>query len=257
MGREVRRVPLDFNWPIDKVWKGFVNPYYRPCPSPDCRNGQTIARARLEDIVRLISISAHDAGCVGRSHPYFYAGTFISSRGDVPGKDLLELTKGIEKAGQKIGAHTLEWTIEKTLMTMAGLDPDTWGMCPICHGENIDPALQEQYEKWECQDPPSGEGWQMWETVSEGSPISPVFATPEKLAQWLADTGASTFGSMTAPYDVWLKMIVGSGWAPSAVALPGVGLVSGVYAATITDDDKPAQAHSTTEALVRMGARLL
>ena len=27
MGREVKRVALDFNWPINKVWEGFLNPY--------------------------------------------------------------------------------------------------------------------------------------------------------------------------------------------------------------------------------------
>jgi hypothetical protein len=27
MGREIRRVPLDFAWPIDMVWKGFLSPY--------------------------------------------------------------------------------------------------------------------------------------------------------------------------------------------------------------------------------------
>jgi hypothetical protein len=23
MGREIKRVPLDFDWPLDKVWHGF------------------------------------------------------------------------------------------------------------------------------------------------------------------------------------------------------------------------------------------
>ncbi len=60
-------------------------------------------------------------------------------------------------------------------------------------------------------------GWQMWETTSEGSPMSPVFETPEELARWLADTEASAFGDMTASYEEWLGMITGHGSAPSAV----------------------------------------
>lgn len=28
MGREIKRVALDFEWPIDKVWKGYINPHY-------------------------------------------------------------------------------------------------------------------------------------------------------------------------------------------------------------------------------------
>ena len=33
-------------------------------------------------------------------------------------------------------------------------------------------------------DPPEGDGWQLWQTVS-GGPISPVFATPEELIDWM------------------------------------------------------------------------
>ena len=36
--------------------------------------------------------------------------------------------------------------------------------------------------------------YQMYETCTEGTPISPVMETPENLARWLADNGASAFG---------------------------------------------------------------
>ena len=71
--------------------------------------------------------------------------------------------------------------------------------------------------------------YMMYEDTSEGTPISPAFATPEELAQWLTDTGASAFGSSTATYDQWLLVAQGSS-APSAVYIPGTGLVSGVQA---------------------------
>lgn len=71
--------------------------------------------------------------------------------------------------------------------------------------------------------------YMMYETCSEGSPISPAFATPEELARWLADTGASSFGDCTASYDEWLHMITGDGWAVSAVVTNGV-IKSGVEA---------------------------
>ena len=87
--------------------------------------------------------------------------------------------------------------------------------------------LVEKYTHHLRFDPPAGEGWQMWETVSEGSPMSPVFATPEELAQWLADTGASALADRTATYDQWLKMIH-AGWAISAMYSPSTGWVSGV-----------------------------
>ena len=52
----------------------------------------------------------------------------------------------------------------------------------------------------------------MYEDTSEGTPISPAFATPEELARWLADNNASAFGSSTASYEAWLRVALG-GWA--------------------------------------------
>ena len=66
----------------------------------------------------------------------------------------------------------------------------------------------------------------MYETTSEGTPISPAFKDPEELAKWLSDTGASSFGSRTASYDQWL-CVIRAGWAPSAIAT-NAGIVSGV-----------------------------
>lgn len=68
--------------------------------------------------------------------------------------------------------------------------------------------------------------YQMYETCSEGTPISPVFATPEEVARWCADNGASAFADMTAPYEHWLAIARG-GWAPSMVMENGV-MKSGV-----------------------------
>lgn len=69
--------------------------------------------------------------------------------------------------------------------------------------------------------------FRMYENTSEGTPISPAFATPEELARWLADTGASAFASMTATYEQWLATIM-RGSAVSAVFSSATGLVSGV-----------------------------
>lgn len=68
--------------------------------------------------------------------------------------------------------------------------------------------------------------YMMYEDTSEGTPISPAFATPEELAKWLVDTGASSFGDMGATYEQWLNVCNG-GWAPSMVYDNGV-LKSGV-----------------------------
>ena len=68
----------------------------------------------------------------------------------------------------------------------------------------------------------------MYETTSEGTPISPAFETPEELARWLADNNASAFGRMTATYDQWLATCK-AGWAPSAI-MDSTGFHSGVEA---------------------------
>jgi hypothetical protein len=57
---------------------------------------------------------------------------------------------------------------------------------------------------------------QMYEDTSEGTPISPVMETPEELARWLADNGASAFAGQTATYEQWLATIK-RGFACSAV----------------------------------------
>ena len=54
-------------------------------------------------------------------------------------------------------------------------------------------------------EPPKGNGYQLWETVSEGSPSSPVFKTAEELAKW-CETNATIFASEKCSYDKWLKM---------------------------------------------------
>ena len=70
--------------------------------------------------------------------------------------------------------------------------------------------------------------YMMYEDASEGTPISPAFSTPEELARWLADTGASACGDITANYEGWLRVALG-GFAPSFV-LSSEGFVNGVDA---------------------------
>ena len=74
------------------------------------------------------------------------------------------------------------------------------------------------YWEWEDRRPPVAKEWyrpefdapadhlQMYETVSEGTPVSPVFETKAELAQWLVGQGHSEEAAAG---------FVGSGWAPS------------------------------------------
>ena len=68
--------------------------------------------------------------------------------------------------------------------------------------------------------------WQMYENTSEGTPISPVCASAEDLATWLADNVANAGAGRTGSYDQWLRTIH-EGWSPTFVITNGV-LRSGV-----------------------------
>lgn len=94
------------------------------------------------------------------------------------------------------------------------------------------PSIDEYMPEW-----PEDEATHlmMYENTSEGTPISPAFETPEELARWLADNGASAFAGETATYGQWLAMI-GDGFAVSAMYSAETGLISGVAAAAMKDD---------------------
>jgi hypothetical protein len=79
--------------------------------------------------------------------------------------------------------------------------------------------------------------YMMYENTTEGTPISPAFATPEELAQWLVDNGASAFGGETASYKGWLATVRG-GYAPSAILDSVNGLRPGMDFAA---EDKPGR----------------
>ncbi len=70
------------------------------------------------------------------------------------------------------------------------------------------PEIRQKYEGWEKEDPPTGDGYQLWEDCSEGSPVSPVFASLDELCAW-AEENATTFGPYRATADEWREMLDG------------------------------------------------
>lgn len=55
-------------------------------------------------------------------------------------------------------------------------------------------------------EPPIGEGYQLWETTSKGSPQSPVFSSLEELSEWCSEN-TTTFGSFKATKEKWKEML--------------------------------------------------
>jgi len=97
------------------------------------------------------------------------------------------------------------------------------------------------FEEWDGQKPKKEDympdfppeqktHYQMYETCTEGTPISPVMETPKELARWLTDNGASAFGEQTATYKEWLNTI-NSGGSTGFYITKKCEIISGVAAA--------------------------
>lgn len=136
--------------------------------------------------------------------------------------------------GERLHERTREWD-EEAALWVKGLRKDFGTGEPKPHGKDYSyeywggsrPNPVEYMPVWT---PEEATHYMMYENTTEGTPISPAFATPEELARWLADTGASAFASQTASYESWLRVVKG-GYAPSAVVSGGT-VTSGVAALT-------------------------
>jgi len=170
-----------------------------------------------------IALSGDDAR-KGEAHPYFYSAPLHNTAGRLPpSPDMADLTAGLAGRAPSFMGHDScdRWNAITKIIAAAGL-PENWGVCQHCGGDCVDPSVKEAYEAWTETLPPSGDGYQLWSTTTEGTPMTPVFATPEGLARHCADNLVSSFGSNTCDYDTWLKFIKGPGWAPSVIITGGV-----------------------------------
>ncbi len=83
------------------------------------------------------------------------------------------------------------------------------GKCEHCAGEGHtwpSEEVKNDCENWENYEPPTGEGYQLWETTSEGSPTSPVFKTLDELCEY-AEKNCTTFGSSKTTKENWKRML--------------------------------------------------
>lgn len=217
MSREIKRVPVDWDWPLNKVWEGYLTPAkLRAAACPDCCDerggygcGSTAARKWVEGWLHLLGMMAEDvraqsfAGADNqftqfgddraRMHPYLKDLQKICIyEHRRPSPDIVELVDGLRGERKTVSfgySSDVAYKLIKVLTEQAGL-PEDWGYCPTCKGEGSvetypgQRAEAEAYHETE-HEPPEGDGWQVWETVSEGSPISPVFPEREGLILWL------------------------------------------------------------------------
>lgn len=291
MGRQLRRVALDFNWPQDTVWKGFINPHYdkqHDCEACNHSGYSPQAYHLYQQWYGYVHFNPESRGSrpwtpedapvkafaernVGRS-PNFYGSSDAAIE-----REALRLSNhfnrsmshhlnqedvdALVEAGRLVDfTHT--WTrgegwkpkipayhptaAEVNAWSLQGMGHDSINQgvvvraacvraghpvdCEHCAGEGViwdSPEAKQLAETWEEEQPPSGPGYQLWETVTEGSPISPVFERPEDLARWLVHNPAGIDEGTT--FEQWMAFICGDGWAPSLVMGDGQ-VMSGVVA---------------------------
>lgn len=236
MGRKLRRVALDFSWPLNEAWKGYRDDFEpRECPSEECHHGANLLSGWIDCIAHLLCLLDDDRPNRTRDpHPWLKEIPFAPDK--LPPREMAE--KFIIKLGARpnnfFGHDAIDrWKVAKSILKAGGMTEIT---CPICKGDAIHPEDQSRVNSWKPTDPPKGEGYQMWETVSEGSPISPVFKTPEELARYLSENESGITSNAT--FDQWMKMITGGGYAPSMIITPGVGVQNGVVGVAGMEEKK-------------------
>lgn len=252
MSREVRRVPLDFDWTLNQVWSGYLMPdRFQEDRCGACYGaGTTPAFQWLHRIGLMLDqlIIDVDEQAMGKPlHPWLAEDTYpptnnanvLERRGfwvkyEVlrPTADIIEFAQALVADDEYEHCRVIErgrfaqnrYAITRGLVRAAGM-PEGWGTCESCHGQGCIeawPGQRAQAEAWEPTEPPEGEGWQLWETVSDGSPITPVFATREGLVDHLRSPA----------YERPLlrdeaEGLVEAGWVPSGVFVGGVGFIPG------------------------------
>ncbi|NUL09054.1 hypothetical protein [Streptomyces lunaelactis] len=292
MGREVRRVPLDFDWPLNKIWEGFLSPdKFDETPCPDCKNGYSPQAQNLYDLWygHLPFDPASNGSTAWRHDTPAIRARAERNTETAPeyyGRDEAAIVREAQRLADHFNSGWLHhltqddvdalvtagrlhdlthnwtredgWQPKQPAVTPTAEQVNEWSLggfghdginasvvvrarceregvddtCRTCQGHastEAYPGQRAEAEAWEPTEPPEGEGWQLWETVSEGSPISPVFANPERLAEWMASPeyvwGAHKGSGLS--YESALSFIK-AGWAPTGVVTPGRGFESGV-----------------------------
>lgn len=309
MGREIRRVVLDFKWPQNKVWEGFVNPLYKARTCEECNGEGTSPEAAFllniwygrvpfkpEDNGSTPFLTSHPyvqrfaRGQIERASHYYGTGELAVERearrmceiwnrswshhlNEFDVKALLDADRlwdftrrprneeqknlpmfengwlkesnGYVPTPQEVNEWSLgflghdssnAWIVVKARLkresesNVEGIVKSIPYQCSECGGEGSiwdSEADKAAYEAWKPTDPPAGEGWQFWETVSEGSPQSPVFATADELVQFLVTHEGYSHNAASSFINV--------GWVPSGIIQDGV-MYNTVEAAVLLDD---------------------
>lgn len=230
MGREIRRVPADFDHPLRAVWPGFLRPDELDLPECPACGGMGYSPQYNAHYRRWHNI---EGGCnvTQDEVDHLQANGRLQTRVDgswgtfpVTAAEVNNANRHGRLLDRWVHDSMNAWYVCKYRCAREGAPSE----CTYCGGRG-DVGTPDQvaaHEAWERTDPPEGEALQLWETVSEGSPISPVFDNAEDLAEWMSTNDCTVTGPV--PFHTAMKWITEIGWAPSFGFIPGEGLVEGV-----------------------------
>lgn len=228
LSRDLKRVPLDFVWPLNKVWDGYLHgPEFDWPQCPECKGEfYTPEALAIANSFYALRVSEEIAWCdklgqvevdnlvaEGRLREYVKREPTDDNPRDwewvsVP-RTAAEVNAANGRGRSMMGDLSHDAINRGILVSFRCKALGIVEYCPTCEGHG-DIATAEQRaaeDAWERTEPPAGEGFQLWESVSEGSPISPVFDNVLALAQWLAVNDTSILRGKSV--DDWLAILDG------------------------------------------------
>lgn len=215
MGGTLRRVPLDFAWPLKMTWKGYLNPYnaQKCC----CEDGYNPETSRLAEAYWGESGWQHDLtqdevdALVAKGRLLEFWSKWSPEHGWQPIEPKVTVAAEAVNAASRRSPMVHDGINRAIVIEVRAKRLGVWGLCAMCGGNMYifqSRRIQRLHNAWKPRNPPRGPGYQLWETTSEGSPVSPVFETLDDLAAWCVD-GATTFGAHRATKDEWMRMLGG------------------------------------------------
>jgi len=210
MGREIKHVSLDFDWPLNFQWKGYMCPYTsQKCIVCDGSGYNKETKQLADDWYDFnntgekwcdkITQEEVDA-LIKHGRLMDFTHKFVRGKGNIKIKPKPQITaKMVNEWGRNGLRHDAinKWICIETRAKRL----DIFGKCELCDGNGeiwFNKKVEKLADDWynnEKYEPPTGKGWQVWETVSEGSPISPVFDSSDKIINWLIEKGYSRSAS--------------------------------------------------------------